>query len=533
MMFLEAPCRRQRTRRALLHPDGDLVEALQNDGHEGVERLVDQREEEALGVLVAEIESEAVLELLQFHLGVLREVLDAGVLHERHQVEQQGRVLPQRRVRLAALGLELLRVVRIVGVAHRLGHLLGQSEGRRVRLGVLAEDEAKVDVEEAAVGAHHDVVEVPVADAEEVRDDAIPRARPRKVVARAARDAVGRRGVGVVLAEKVDDRAAVVGEDRRDRVRGLDELDETRRGARRERAEARQLEIEVDALEQEVHEQDELEHELVLAQVVAVLDDDAVRRRARHHRRRPARRRENHRRRPLGGPRIVVVVVVVQVDDALVGGGMPTPPPTTSRRRRGGPANVDQRQPYAEERSPDARHVADDGRIVGARLGRAEARADAAVNEQDARRDADERGHRVPAEQSEAPQKRDRVARAQRHDRQPDPRRRRRPGLSCRDVGLVVVVAASPHRSELSVESARVRSEDGERRRARGEGEAVPEAPARRDRGPERGRQGDKAAQRSRRVRRGVARRRGHRRRDALASPRPRRCCCCCCCSRG
>ena len=39
----------------LFEPDGNLVETLQDNGYEGVERLVDECEEIALGVLVAEV----------------------------------------------------------------------------------------------------------------------------------------------------------------------------------------------------------------------------------------------------------------------------------------------------------------------------------------------------------------------------------------------------------------------------------------------------------------------------------------------
>ena len=49
-------------------------------------------------------------------------------------------------------------------------------EGRGHGLGVLAEDEAEVDVEHLARGVDHDIVQVAVADAQDVRDHAVPRA---------------------------------------------------------------------------------------------------------------------------------------------------------------------------------------------------------------------------------------------------------------------------------------------------------------------------------------------------------------------
>ena len=43
-------------------------------------------------------------------------------------------------------------------------------------------DEAKVDVEEAAIGAQHEVVQVAVADAQDVRHHAVPGAAAHKGV---------------------------------------------------------------------------------------------------------------------------------------------------------------------------------------------------------------------------------------------------------------------------------------------------------------------------------------------------------------
>lgn len=51
-----------------------------------------------------------------------------------------------------------------------------QPEFNKPHLGIPAEDVPKIQVEEVAAGLQHDVVQVPVADAQEVRDDAVARA---------------------------------------------------------------------------------------------------------------------------------------------------------------------------------------------------------------------------------------------------------------------------------------------------------------------------------------------------------------------
>lgn len=65
---------------------------------------------------------------------------------------------------LAAVPLEP-GVVLVSLAAHGIGHLTREAEGRWEGLGVVAENEAEVDVEEVARRQHHDVVQMPVTDA--------------------------------------------------------------------------------------------------------------------------------------------------------------------------------------------------------------------------------------------------------------------------------------------------------------------------------------------------------------------------------
>ena len=122
-------------------------------------------------------------------------------------------------VGLAALRPEFAPVG-TVGVAHGLGHLAREAKGRRVRLWISTEDEAEIYMEELAVFSHHNIVEVPaggrldgarsnqtfdfctapvpVADAEEIGDHTISRARLGKAINGNSTHAVRRRGVGVI-----------------------------------------------------------------------------------------------------------------------------------------------------------------------------------------------------------------------------------------------------------------------------------------------------------------------------------------------
>jgi hypothetical protein len=69
------------------------------------------------------------------------------------------------RAHLHANALEHRKVV-VLAAAHPVHHGGREAEGPAGHgLGVSPQDEAEVDVEEAAVGAEHDVVQVPVADA--------------------------------------------------------------------------------------------------------------------------------------------------------------------------------------------------------------------------------------------------------------------------------------------------------------------------------------------------------------------------------
>mmetsp|Transcript_38688 Transcript_38688/g.121462 ORF Transcript_38688/g.121462 Transcript_38688/m.121462 type:complete len:282 (+) Transcript_38688:866-1711(+) len=247
--------------------------------------LVDLREErgdalrdELLEVerrlLVGEVEPQLLRHLE--HVLLRLEVGDAGVDHQQQQVEDEVRRRAQDVERLAAKHAEPLVEAR-VGAAHRLDHLLAQLHRRREGLRVAAEDIAKVDVEERAVGAEHEVVEVPIAHAHQVHGDAVACARLYEPLEHRRRDAVRRGAVRVELREETADVAPLLLEDVRERRASRHSLHHPLGGRRREHAVRSQLQVKPLRAQQRVHQPQHRQHHLVLAQIVAALEDDCVR----------------------------------------------------------------------------------------------------------------------------------------------------------------------------------------------------------------------------------------------------------------
>lgn len=66
---------------------------------------------------------------------------------------------------LTAVGLKQLVVLR-VNAPHGIRHLACEAERRRHRLGVPAEDVSEIDVKQVAFRQKHEVVQMPVSDAQ-------------------------------------------------------------------------------------------------------------------------------------------------------------------------------------------------------------------------------------------------------------------------------------------------------------------------------------------------------------------------------
>lgn len=100
-------------------------------------------------------------------------IRNIGINHQTEQVKDEIRRFTERSIRREAILLEL-EIQGGGSSAHALDHFLAEFHHGCERLGVSAEDEAEVGVEEVTVGRKEEVLEVTVADAEEVGDYAIP-----------------------------------------------------------------------------------------------------------------------------------------------------------------------------------------------------------------------------------------------------------------------------------------------------------------------------------------------------------------------
>ncbi len=161
-------------------------------------------------LLLTHLQMEALPHLLHHPPRLDLDIGNIGIDHQAEQIEDEVRALAQRGVGREAVGFEG-RVVRRGRRAHALDHLLAEFHLRREGLRVPAEDVAEVGVEEVPVGRQEEVVEVAVADAEEVGDDAVSGAGFDVGVHGGGADAqVGGR-VGVVGAEVGEDAAFVFG----------------------------------------------------------------------------------------------------------------------------------------------------------------------------------------------------------------------------------------------------------------------------------------------------------------------------------
>lgn len=70
---------------------------------------------------------------------------------------------------------ELPELLVVLGMyaSHSFDHLFAEFHGRRQRLRIAAEDVAEVDVKELARSGQHQVVQMAVADAQQVGNDAV------------------------------------------------------------------------------------------------------------------------------------------------------------------------------------------------------------------------------------------------------------------------------------------------------------------------------------------------------------------------
>ena len=140
----------------------------------------------------------------------------------------------------------------------------------QLRLGVSAQDVAKVDVKQFSSLGHEEVVQVSVPDPQQVGDDAIAGAALDVVTHDFGGDAEGPRLAGCRGPEKVLD--GPLGSKDLGDGSPIDELDESVAGGGGEDGVRGQLQVEVLLLQYPVEQGDDLQDQLVLPQVVAVLE---------------------------------------------------------------------------------------------------------------------------------------------------------------------------------------------------------------------------------------------------------------------
>mmetsp|Transcript_3714 Transcript_3714/g.9520 ORF Transcript_3714/g.9520 Transcript_3714/m.9520 type:complete len:208 (-) Transcript_3714:1444-2067(-) len=177
--------------------------------------------------------------------------------------------LPQNVVGLAAVGAEL-DVVLALRTPHGLHHLAAELHGRGEGLRVAAHDEPKVNVEQAAVLAQHQVIQVAITDPQDVRDDAVSRTALDERIEHTRVQPKWAIRLGAVEREEAVD-CPVVRKDARQHGGILDAFHQPVLAAGRQHLIERQLQVQVFLLEQAVHQRDYLHHQLVLPQIIAPL----------------------------------------------------------------------------------------------------------------------------------------------------------------------------------------------------------------------------------------------------------------------
>lgn len=221
-------------------------------------------------------------------------VLNICIQHQSEQRNQQQRILPQDMVGLESVAQEQLVVLAVLA-AHSLqlnrlalshiDHIVGDANTRLLHLRVLSENIPKIDVEEVAFVLHfathrhshidHDVIQVPIADSQEIRDHRIACAASNVRVHHLRVDLLFIRRRRAFLQKRANrlhagERAAVLHHLQQSLRRATRPTHSPRLPDRQHRV-GRETEVQVHVVEQFVHQADHLHHHLVLAHVVAVL----------------------------------------------------------------------------------------------------------------------------------------------------------------------------------------------------------------------------------------------------------------------
>lgn len=204
------------------------------------------------------------------HLAVVIEVRHRRIHHEQQEREEQRVVSTKNGIRREGVNAERGEIFSL-DAAHRLDHLLVQFHRRRQRLRIFSEDEAEIDVQQSAVLRDKQILQVSIADAEKVRDDTVAGAGLEELLLLGAMKVLC---VGFVL-----DAAHQVRVDRLflhvlESFDVGDEFDESLHRACGENAIRSEVELKSVLTEEKIGELDDLDDELILADIIAVLEHD-------------------------------------------------------------------------------------------------------------------------------------------------------------------------------------------------------------------------------------------------------------------
>lgn len=148
------------------------MELIDEERHDGAHTLLDALHDVLHGLLVVQLQLELVLHLLHGLVGLERNVGHVGVDHQREEVQDQVRMPSQMQERCSYHDTKFEEILRI-HATHRVHHLAGHLHRRRPNLRIAAQNEAKVNVKQSARLRQQQIVEVPVADTQEISDHAV------------------------------------------------------------------------------------------------------------------------------------------------------------------------------------------------------------------------------------------------------------------------------------------------------------------------------------------------------------------------
>lgn len=155
-----------------------IMQTLNDDSSTRINAILQNFLEDISNLLVVQLWHEPVVDLIHDFLVVLvLEVCQVGVNHQVHEIQNVVHLVSQELERLNELVLEGFVVLGTV-TAHKIHHSRVNSHfGGQALLscvGLLAKDEAEVNVEEMTMFIDHQIFQMPIANTKEVSGGAVP-----------------------------------------------------------------------------------------------------------------------------------------------------------------------------------------------------------------------------------------------------------------------------------------------------------------------------------------------------------------------